>query len=395
MKRIAPGITLAILLTLPFFLSGETALLSLLLPLAATFTLLAAYSHQSDVADLLTLLILLGLGLGFMMMSGSTALLFLGGVFIVLIVLLFRQLSRSRFPALWGIGLYGFALLCLLVSFVFSSPTASILLLLSYAILLPACPLHGASIVSFSRLKGVLPNFLALFLPALGLKGVLMILPDLPTLVLSIVSVFALIGALYGGIRALVQSNLRHRLAYAALSFWSILWWYLANTGRGSTPAILYFCALGLIMQGLFIAAYLLEKRQGELNLDQLGGLARAMPRFGVFLSLLVAAAMGLPLFGSFTALIAMATSPEIRLSWRFVIVLLAWLLSSWHFPLFMQGILLGPSKTDRIYRDLHSSETLSLTLIIAMIVLLGIAPQVLIAPTQTAPVQEAISWLK
>ncbi len=399
MKKVALGITLATHIGLSVFLSGGTTSLMtplvLLLPLAATFTLLAADGHLTDRAELLTLLLLLCLGLGFMMLPGGASLLALGGVFIVLIVLLFREQSRSRFSVLWGIGLYGFALAALFASFAVSSPTASTLLFIAYAILLPTCPLHGASIVCASRLRGIPPNFLALFLPILGLHGALGILPDLPSALMNVVSVFALIGALYGGIRAVVQTNIRHRLAYAALSFWSILWWYLASPGMEAATAMLYLCALGLIMQGLFVSVQLLEKRHGLLNLDQLGGLAQVMPRFGVLLSLLVAAGMGLPLFGSFTALLAMATSPATTLSWGFVLVLLAWLLSSWHFPLFMQRILMGPPKPDRIYRDLDRSETLSLTLIVVMIVILGIAPQVLIGSAQTLSVQKANSRIK
>ncbi len=384
-KISAIGIALATLIVLPVLLSGEAASLSapltLLLPLAAILTLLAALSHETAPSDLLTLLIFLGLGLGFMIVPGKIGHLSLGGVFIVLILLLIRQKSRSRFSELWGVGLYGFALVMLIASLVSSPSTGRILLLLTYAVLLPTCPLHGASIVTFSRLGGILPNFFALFLPALGLKGVLGILAELPPQLMGIVSIFALIGALYGGVRALVQTHIRPRLAYAGLTFWSILWWYLAGTGIGTAPAILYFCAIALTMQGLFLSGQVLETRHGELHLNQLGGVARVMPRFGILLSLLVAAAMGLPLFGSFTALFAMATSPEITLSWGVAVVLLAWLLASWHFPLFMQRILLGPAKPGRIYRDLVPSETLSLTLIVAMIVILGIAPDALFGP--------------
>lgn len=266
MKTAALGITLSILLVLPVFFAGETTPLILLLPLAATFTLLVAKAHPTSSTELGTLMLLMGLGLGFMMIPGTIGRLFLAGILIVLILLLLRQKIRSRFPAYWGIGLYGFALTSLLISLVFSPPTASILLFLSYAVLLPVCPLHGASIVSFSRLNGILPNFLALFLPALGLHGVLMIRADLPTSLMGIVVILALIGTIYGGILALVQTNIRHRLAYAGFSFWSILWWYLAGSGTENAPAILYFCALALIMQGLFIAGYCLEKRQGDLK---------------------------------------------------------------------------------------------------------------------------------
>jgi len=399
-KISAIGIALTTLVALPLLLSGDPASLStsltVLLPLAAILTLLAALSHETAPSDLLSLLILLGLGLGFMIVPGKIGSLSLGGVFVLLIFLLSRQKSRSRFSGLWGVGLYGFALVMLMASFVFSPSTGRILLLLAYAVLLPTCPLHGASIVTFSRLGGIFPSFFALFLPALGLKGILGILAELPPQLMGIVSIFALIGALYGGVRALVQTHIRPRLAYAGLTFWSILWWYLAGTGIGTAPAILYFCAIGLTMQGLFLSGQVLEARHGDLDLNQLGGVARVMPRFGILLSLLVAAAMGLPFFGSFTALFSMATSPAITLSWSVSAVLLAWFLASWHFPLFMQRILLGPSKPGRIYRDLVPSETFSLTLIVALIVMLGIAPDALFGPEfslqQSPAVQEAKS---
>ncbi len=378
------GITTAILVALLFFLSAETAslitTLIILLPLAATLTALAFFSHETSKIDWLILLILLVFGLAFMMLRGNMALPSLSGILITLIVLLIRQNKRSRFSALWGIGLYGFALAALLFSFVLPPAIGQIALFLAYAILLPLFPLHGANIVTFGRLSGILPGFLALLLPALGLKGMLILLPELSPALLNVVSILALCGALYGGIRAGLQCNISHRLAYAGLTFWSILWWYLARTGIESAPAILYFTAFALGMQGFFLCWHLLEARYGELNLDKLGGLARTMPRFGLLLGLLVVAAVGLPFFAPFTALLAMATSSEITLSWDFSLILLAWFLASWHFPLLMQRMLWGPPQTGRRHRDLVPRESISLAVIVAMIVILGIAPYTFIA---------------
>lgn len=403
MKISALGATLITFIALLVLLPGETHSLTtpliVLLPLAATLTLFASFSHETAAADLFAILILLGLGLGFMINEEGVRLPCLGGIFIVLILLLIRQERWSRFSHKWGISLYGFALAVLIASFVLSPESGRIALIISYAVLLPAFPLHGAYIVTFSRLGGILPGFLFLFLPALGLKGVLAILPEILPVFLHGMLIFSLIGALYGGIRAGVQLNVNHRLAYAGLTFWSILWWYLAGTGIETAPAILYFCALGLIMQGLFLSWHLLEARHGDLDLDKLGGLARVMPRFGILLSLLIAAAMGLPLFGLFTAFIEMTLSPAIQLSWSFAVILLAWFLASWHFPLLMQQLLFGQPKPGRIYRDLVRSEALSLTLIVAITLILGIAPYVLFAlspsPKQALPLQEAQPRLK
>jgi len=75
-----------------------------------------------------------------------------------------------------------------------------------------------------------------------------------------------------------------------------------------------------------------------------------------------------------------MATSSEIKLSWDFSIILLAWFLASWHFPLLMQRILWGPTQSGRRHRDLVTTESISLTVIVAMIVMLGIAPYTFLA---------------
>jgi len=396
MKRSAFGIALAAFFILPFLNPGAAAptrALISLLSLAAVFTLLAADSHDSSPLEGFGLLIFLGLGLGFIMRPGVIGRLFLGGVFIGLIFLLLQGTGLSRFSKRWALGLYSLALAALLASLLASPQTAFIFLFLAYATLLPIFPLHGASIVLFGHLGGILPNFLALYLPALGLTGILPLLSHLPPELLEIISIFALLGAIYGGIRALVQTNLRHRLSYAALGFWSILWWYLAAGGEGNPAAIRYFCAFSFVLQGFFMGVGLLERRHGKLHLDQLGGLAQGMPRFGVLLSLLCAAGIGLPLFGPFTALASMMTSSEVAFSWSFVVILFAWILVSWHFPLLMQHLLFGPSKADRPCKDLGRSETLSLVLLVAMIVLLGIAPEALFGarnlPLQAASAQE------
>ncbi|MFQ5580570.1 MAG: proton-conducting transporter membrane subunit [Nitrospiria bacterium] len=403
MKIIALGTTLSTLLALLVLLPGNVHFLIMplmvFLPLSAALTLLASFSHEITPGDLPILLILLGLGLGYMMHDGEIGLSCLAGVLGIMIFLLSRQNRRSRFSGKWAIALYGLALAALIASLILSPSSGGAPLLITYAVLFPVFPFHGAYVVTSGHLRGVLSGFLFLFLPTLGFKGVLVILHETPTVFIQGLMVFALIGALYGGIRALVQLNGSHRLAYSGFAFWSILWWFLASTGEETAPAVLYFCALALIMQGLFLSWRLLEARHGDLNLEKLGGLARVMPRFGVLLSLLIAAVMGLPLFGLFTALIEMVLSPAIQLSWSFAFILLAWFLASWHFPVLMQQILFGQPKPGRMYRDLARSESLSLTLIVVMTLILGIAPYTLfgVGPfaKQAAPITQASAKIK
>src|SRR2546425_12980640 len=155
---------------------------------------------------------------------------------------------------------------------------ANITLFFVAALMIPLFPLHGVYVAALTRLPGYLPMCLAILLPAAGLYGLTGLLPEMPAECLRGVSVLALFGALYGSLKALVQFRVSHLLAYAGLAFFSILWWYLAVTGTSTPQAAVYTSAVALVIGGLLLAGHRVQARDGDLDLNQIGGAGGAPP---------------------------------------------------------------------------------------------------------------------
>lgn len=130
-----------------------------------------------------------------------------------------------------------------------------------------------------------------------------------------------------------------------------------------------------LVIGGLFLAWHRLQARYGDLDLNQIGGLARPMPRFGALLALLVMAAVGLPPFGLFSGYMAILLHPSVTMSRGLVVILLTWLAASWYLFRLMQRLLFGPHRSDILYEDLRLIEVTPLVVVLLILLALGIAP--------------------
>ena len=371
------GVNLLILLWIAEGLTGhasETPLI-FLLPLVALLTVLGQKPQKDAGAVFLMTLILLGLGLGSMAGDARLGQVLLIGLLGLLGLLIYRYRKLSGPKLWWGIGMYGFGMMCLLVSLMTALPTSNVALLLAFVVLLPLFPFHGGYVAALAGLPGTLPAFLAVLLPGLGFHGMLTLIPVMPAGILQVLVILALLGALYASLKALVQFRVVYLLVYASLAFFAILWWYLATTRIYTPQATVYFSAVALVTSGLFLAWHGVQARYGDLDLDRIGGLARPMPRFATLLSLLVMAAMGLPPFGLFSGYMEMLLNPSIALSWDLLVILLTWLMASWYFLRLMQRILFGQHRPHILYEDLRHTEVASILIVLLILVAIGIAP--------------------
>ena len=252
---------------------------------------------------------------------------------------------------------------------------AQIAVLFVIALLLPLFPLHWVYVSALTRLPSRTSALLAVLLPAAGLYGLANFLPDLPAEILGAVRMLALLGALYGSLKALAQVRVPNLLAYAGISFFSALWWHFAAAATVTFNAVVYVAAVALLSAGLLLVWHGLHRRYGHLTLDRMHGLARPMPRLAAVLSLLVMAAVGLPPFGFFSAFLAMLLHPGIAISWALSIILLTWFLASWYLFRMMQRLLFGPYRANIRYEDLRTSEVSLFAVVLVLLAVLGLTP--------------------
>jgi NADH-quinone oxidoreductase subunit M len=370
-----------------------------LLPVVAGLSLLGQPIHRDNRPAWVMTLVLLGLGLGVLGSMDGVKLILFVLLFGLVGALLYRYRSISGSVPWWGIGTYGLGMACAIVALIAIPPVSSVAFLVSCAILLPLVPFHGGYVAAFRGLPGNLPAFLALLLPSLGFHGLLTLIPGLSESTVQTLVILAMAGMLYGSLKALTQSRVRLVLAYAGLSFFSILWWYLAVTRTAPPQTVVYLSSVGLATSGLLLAWYAIQSRYGDVDLRAIRGLVYRMPRFAVLISLLALAAMGLPPFGLFSGFMGMLLAPSLIFSGALLVVLVTWLAASWYILEMVQGLLFGPQRLDLWYADLRRTEFASLLICVLLLIALGFAPSCYFeSGTPMSPshvVMEFLSWNK
>ncbi|WP_121988928.1 proton-conducting transporter membrane subunit [Nitrospira lenta] len=363
----------------------EGLLLLFLLPLAAGVSLLGQPHHLDHRASWVLTLVALSLGLGALASQPVTAKLFLIAIHGFVIVLLYRHHTPLWPISWWGLGAYTLGALCLVLTLVAAPPLSSMAALLACTILLPVVPFHDGHLTALTRLPGNLPSFMVLLFPALGLHALAPLAPTLPDPVVWVMSVLALAGAIYGAIKALAQSRVRLLLAYSSLSFFSMLWWCVVTTRTATPRAALFVGAVGLVMCGLLLAWQIIRTRYGDdVDPQAISGLASTMPQYAVLLSLLALAAMGLPPFGVFAGFMGLLLSSTAAFSTGIIVLVCAWLASSWYILDLVQRLLFGTRRTDLRYADLLQSELVALIIVVLTLLALGVTPISLFGSDQT-----------
>ncbi len=369
---IAPVIGFTGHLTMP----PEGFLSLYLLPLAALVSILGQPVQPEHRLSWVLTLAWLGLGLGILAGGDLAGRLFLMVLLLSIIVRLSRHHTELWPISWWGIGLFSFAILCIALSVLTGPPVSSVASLVTCAILLPLLPFHDGHLTVLTRLPGNLPTFIVVLLPVIGQHEVSGVLTAVPEVVAWAVGLFALIGALYGALKALVQTRVRLLLAYGSLSLYSLVWWFLVTTREATPRMALLVGAVGLATSGLLLGWQVIRTRYGDdVDPQAISGLAAAMPQYAVLLSLTALAAMGLPPFGvfaGFTGLLLISTHPTtIGLG----LALLAWLSASWYLMQMVQQLLFGPRRPDIRYTELLPTETAALAIVVCALLILGLAP--------------------
>ena len=376
----------------------EGQLFLYLLPLAAGISLLGGPVHLQHRLSWVLTLLFLGLGLGILtsrQVVSQIALVVLLG----LITFLLYWHHNPFWPrSWWGIGAYGLGALCAGLAAIASPPVSALASLLACAILLPLVPFHQGYVSALTRLPGSLPSFIVLLLPAIGFQSLAAILPMMPDVAISTITILALVGALYGSIKALAQSRVRLLLAYGSLSFFSILWWFVAVSRTIVPQAVVFLSAVALVTSGLILTWQVVRTRYGDdVDPQAISGLFRKMPRFAVLFSLLALAAMGLPPFGVFAGFIGMLLAASLTSSVALLVMMVAWLAASWYILDMVQRLLFGRERSDLRYEDLRPAELASLVMVVLIVIALGVAPVSLFGmehqPPRAGAVMESVTW--
>ncbi len=350
------------------------ALFLCLLPLTSFVSLLGQPVHRDNRTAWILTLLLLGLGLGSLVVPDPAR--HLVRIGLLAVVAMAIQRSRRAAPTtLRGLISYGVGMAAGAAAMLLPGGVGMVAGLIACGTMLPLLPLHAGHVAALTSLPGNLPAFLALVLPVVGFHQLLPLLPELDPSLRGTVELLALLGALYGSLRALTSARTLPLLAYASLAFSSLLWWVIATAGAVGPQSAIYLSACGLAMTGLLLAWYAIRARYGDIDPRALGGMAYPMPRFSTLFVLLTLAALGMPPFGVFTGFMGLLFDPMFSVRASFFLIILAWLSASWYLLTPLQQLVFGPQRTGLRYDDLRHHEVASLVIVLLLLTVLGTAP--------------------
>ncbi|MBX3330692.1 MAG: hypothetical protein KF722_09850 [Nitrospira sp.] len=356
-----------------------------LLPIAAVVSSLGQPVHENHRLSWTMTLVFLGLGMGVLTAGNPFGTLCQISLMLIIMFLLYHHHTTLWPISWWGIGSFAVGIVGAGLSLASEPPLSSVASLATCAVLLPLMPFHNGYLTALTRLPGSLPPFIVLLLPVLGLHGLATAMPTMPNEFVSVVSLLALVSSLYGAIKALAQSRVRLLVGYGSVSFFSILWWFVAGAHAATPRSAVLAGAVGLATGGLLVAWQVIRTRYGDdVDPQAISGLATAMPKYAVLFSLLGLAAMGIPPFGVFAGFMGLLLTAPPSSTIGLFIALTAWLAASWYIMQMVQQLLFGARRPDLRYADLRRPEFTSLLIVVLALLALGLAPTSLYSPDQT-----------
>ncbi|MEM0128805.1 MAG: NADH-quinone oxidoreductase subunit M [Thermoplasmata archaeon] len=199
----------------------------------------------------------------------------------------------------------------------------------------------------------------------------------------------ALLSIVWGATLSLAQRDVKRLVAYSSINHMGIVLLAIAlNSEVGLVAALLLMFAHGVVSGLLFMGAGSLHEAYGTRDIPTLGGIASVTPRLATAIMIGSLASLGLPALISFPAefMALLATWSGIG---YWVFIPLAFLVVTAAFYLWMaQRTLFGPPRgIPGAVRDLPTPEVAGMGILIALTVLFGILPGLLVGLITQSPI--------
>ncbi len=261
---------------------------------------------------------------------------------------------------------------------------AFILLLIAFGIKVPIFPFHTWMLQVHTEAPPAIVMIHSGILLKMGVYGLIrfavFLFPEQLQSWSTVLAVLGVINILYGAILACVQREFKLVLAYSSISHMGIVLLGIASLEEvGLQGAIYQSVSHGLISALLFLIVGSLYERTNTTRLDDLGGLAKAVPFMSGILLLAGLASLGLPglsgFIGEFLSFLGLFGSMKTLTA----IGVLGILFAAVYVLRSILNITYGPMPEQFAgMKDARFVEVLPMITLTALIVLLGVYPSIL-----------------
>jgi NADH-quinone oxidoreductase subunit M len=228
----------------------------------------------------------------------------------------------------------------------------------------------------------------------LGAYGVVRLgmglLPEGAQALAWLVGTVACINVVYGALSAMAQTDLKYVIAYSSVSHMGLVMLGAATlTEAGLNGSVFQMFAHG-IMTGLFFALVgLVYEKAHSREIGKMGGFGKVMPGIATAFTVGGLSSLGLPATAGFVAelLTFMGAWRSDHRWWLFPAVVGTFLTAVYVLRVAKQIFWGPPSPHFHHLEDARGPEWVALVILVAVLVVFGMAPAIALAPVDTATV--------
>ena len=206
-------------------------------------------------------------------------------------------------------------------------------LLIAFGVKLPVFPLHTWLPDAHSEASAPVSMILAGVLLKMGGYGLIRfnvdLLPHAHIKFAPLLIVLAVVNIVYGALTAFAQTNLKRRLAYSSISHMGfVLLGIACFSDLGLNGALLQMISHGLIAATLFFLSGVPYERTRTLMMDEMGGMAKTMPKIFALFTIASMDSLALPRMSGFVSelsiFLGLTTNAVYNSTFKFGSILLA-----------------------------------------------------------------------
>ena len=248
-------------------------------------------------------------------------------------------------------------------------------------------PATGSAVLAGVLLKMGTYGFVRIAMP---------ILPEAWRAWAWVIVAVGVVSVLYGAFVALAQTDLKRMIAYTSVNHMGYIVLALGAVGVlaqdaaqarsvAVTGAVVQMVSHGLITAALFLLAGVMQDRAGTYDMGSYGGLAAPAPRYAALFAVGAFASLGLPGFSGFIAEFqifagSIAVAPVTAIALPGILVTAALFLRA------LQRVFTGPAAGHTPgFADLQGRELWSVGPLLALSLLIGVLPRVLLEVVEPA----------
>lgn len=269
--------------------------------------------------------------------------------------------------------------------------------LLAFAVKIPIVPFHSWQADTYTHSPTVGSMLLSGIMLKMGLYGLmrwyLPVFPESLEYYKPLLLALSILGVIYGAVIALRQQDMKRLIAFSSLSHVGLIAAGIFTLSLdGLQGAVLQMVVHGINVVGLFLAVEIIESHTGSRNIIDLGGLAKTNRWFTVAFVIIALGATAVPMTNGFPGEFLLLkslfeTKPSMALiSGTTIILCAAYMLRMLQFSIFGEG--------ESVLKQLNFGQWLSLAVIVALVLFLGIFPQSIL-DTMQGPVNSLIEMIK